>query len=628
MKFYPLSVVQLSDSFWESVQTLIRTVVLPYQWEVLNDRVDGAELSHCIRNFRITAGELTGNHQGVVFQDSDVYKWLEAVAYGLTIRRDAQLEACADEAISIIGRAQGEDGYLNTYYTIRAPQERFLNLTEGHELYCAGHLFEAAVAYFEATGKKELLTIAIRFAECLVRHFQPDNGENRGYPGHPEVELALIRLYKVTGRNDFLALAKYFIDMRGVGKSWKEMELERGGFVKIGDDDDSKLFDMPLTYAQSHLPVREQEKATGHAVRAMYLYSAMADMAKLKDDQELREACQKLFESVTCRQMYVTGGIGSASHGERFTTDYNLPNDSVYAETCASVGLMMFAARMWRLTEDAACYDVWERALYNTVLAGMGKDGEHFFYVNPLAVDPEVNRENPILSHVKILRPRWFGVACCPTNLARTVLSLGGSILAKTAEALYVLTHIDCTMAQGEETLTLTHEGEQYQLRVILPAMTLRLRIPEGFALTCTQGSVINGYLHIAHPGGSGAYSYQLIPEIRMLYAHPRIAHDAGKVCVSYGQAVYCLEEADNGKALCELRLPRNAAFEKISMDWLAKGMVALRTQGFRLSEANWSKAYAEEPPKAIPAVLTFIPYSQWNNRGEGEMCVWVNEAH
>ena len=623
MNNYPLSAVQVHDPFWQGVQTLIREVVLPYQWEILNDRVEGAEPSYCIQNFRIAAGEAAGKHQGAVFQDSDVYKWLEAVAYGLTIHHDAALEACADEAIALIGRAQEANGYLNTFFTIKAPQERFLNLTEGHELYCAGHLFEAAVAYARATGKKKLLDIAERLAECLLAHFQPQRGENRGYPGHPEVELALVRLAEATGRQDFLRLAEYFIDQRGVGKSLRDMELERGGFEKTKDN----LFTMPLTYNQTHQPVREQNKAAGHAVRAMYLYSAMADLAMLNGDRELNEACQRLFENVTQRQMYVTGGIGSAPHGEQFTLDYDLPNDSVYAETCASVGLMMFSARMWRLTRSPACYDTWERALYNTVLAGMGRDGQHFFYVNPLSVNPAVVRENPGLRHVKTERPRWFGVSCCPPNLARTVLSLGASLYAREKDTLYVLSHMASTVKAEGEALELTQEGDAYRLCVSLPPVMLKLRIPEGFSFHMAGGEERDGYYCVAHPGGQAVYHYQMMPQIRVLYADPRIDHDAGKVCVSYGQMVYCLEEADNGKDLCQLQLPRGASFVPEQVVWLPQGMVLLRAQGLRLESKGWEGLYSTEPPQGVPAMLTFIPYSQWNNRGEGEMRVWVNES-
>ena len=626
-----VSSVRIDDPFWKSRQRLIGETVLPYQWEVLNDRVPGAEPSYCMRNFRVAAGREAGVHKGAVFLDSDVYKWIEAVAYSLTIQADSSLEAKADEAIEMINLAQAPDGYLNTYYTTCEPDKRFQNLTEGHELYCAGHLFEAAAAYFEATGKRALLEVAIRFADCLVRFFLPGDGVNRGYPGHPEIELALVRLYQATRNEDYLRLCAYYLDVRGVGESRRDVELAAGGFRKHWGG-----FDLPLTYFQVHAPVREQRKAAGHAVRAMYLYSAMADMACLTGEAALSEACRALFENVVTRQMYVTGGIGSAAHGERFTTDYDLPNDTVYAETCASVGLTMFATRMWKLTRSPACYDVWEKALYNTVLACMGGDGRHFFYVNPLTVDPAIIRENPALHHVRTTRAKWFGVACCPPNMARAVLSIGRSIYALQKDppeggskaALYILTHIDSRLSLDGLHAALSHEGDRFRFAVEAPEIEIRLRIPEGFALRADWGALRDGYLCVRHPGGCAAYAYELSPQLRVLYAHPRIAQDAGKVCLAYGQTVYCLEEADNGPGLCALALPTDSEFERVEMDWLPEGMCAWRTLGVRYSEEGWSGAYAATAPRGEPATLTFVPYSQWNNRGEGEMCVWVSAAH
>lgn len=620
----PLRTVKINDPFWQDTQRLISGVVLPYQWEVLNDRVTDAEPSHCIQNFKIAAGDAQGTHQGAVFQDSDIYKWIEAVAYALMIEESLTLASYADEAIEIIARAQAPDGYLNTYYMICEPDQRFQNLTEGHELYCAGHLFEAAVAYYEATGKRRLLEVAVRLADCLVRFFLPEDGNCRGYPGHPEVELALVKLYQATEIKDYLRLCSYFLESRGQAEGWRDVELARGGFRRHCGD---ALFSAPINYAQDHAPVRLQRKATGHAVRAMYLYSAMADIAYLTEDDELGEACLALYKNTVQCQMYVTGGIGAAAKRECFTSDYDLPNDSAYAETCASVGLMMFSTRMWRLTKDAACYDVWEKALYNTVLAGMGRDGQHFFYVNPLSVNPAVNRENPTLEHVLTSRPKWFGVACCPTNLARCVLSMGRSIYAKTPEALYVLSHIASSVSIEDLSAELARDGESFTLSIDSPAMAIMLRIPDGYELVTGQGSAQDSYMRIEHLGGQVTYRYQLMAKPRVLYAHPRIAQDAGKVCVAYGQRVYCLEEADNGPALCELALPRGAVFEKGKLDWLPEGMFALRTEGVRYCEDGWIGAYSEKAPEAKPAILTFVPYSQWNNRGEGEMCVWVNEA-
>jgi DUF1680 family protein len=282
---------------------------------------------------------------------------------------------------------------------------------------------------------------------------------------------------------------------------------------------------------------------------------------------------------------------------------------------------------MWRLTRSPECYDVWEKALYNTVLACLGRDGQRFFYVNPLAVDPEILRENPALQHVQPSRRRWFGVACCPPNMARCVLSIGRSVYAASEGTLYVLSHIDSELTLPGLRVTLAHDRDDCRLTVDAPATDLLLRIPEGFDFHADQGEARDGYWRIAHGGGPATYTYRLTAKVRVLRAHPRIAQDAGKLCVTYGQRVYCLEQIDNGPALCELGLPADARFEILSMDWLPEGVRALRTRGIRLREEGWTRAYMEKEPEAEPATLTFVPYSQWNNRGEGEMRVWVNEA-
>ncbi len=618
----PLSQVTITDPFWREMQTLLRVKVLPYQYELLCDRVPDAEPSYWLNNFRIAAGLAQGERKGMVFQDSDGYKWLEAVAYALTLERDPALERLADEAIDLIAAAQQPDGYLNTYYTVVCPGERFRNLVEGHELYCAGHLIEAAVAYAEATGKRKLLNVARGVARNLAQWFLPESGEMRGYPGHPEIELALVRLYEATGDEDALRLCRYFLNVRGVGeKTWRAVEDERGGFTPIW----GHLAHFDSSYAQEHQPVRDQRQAAGHAVRAMYLYSAMADLAGLDGDAALKTACEALFEDTARRQMYVTGGIGSCAGGERFSTDYDLPNDTVYAETCASVGLMMFARRMWRLTDDAACFDVWERAL-NTVLAGISRDGERFFYVNPLSVNPAFIAANETLKHVEPVRPRWYGCACCPPNLARCVLSLGQSIYARDESALTVLAHI-ASRATGEGwSAELTREGDACALTLDAPATLLRLRDPEAYRLTCEGAEKRGGYWLIRRPGGRATYRYPLAPKLRVLRADPRIAADAGKVCVSYGPVVYCLEQTDNGADLCELALPADAAFETFVMDWMPTGTLALRATGVRRQADGWRTAYSDQPIAEAPAVLTFVPYFLWNNRGKGEMTVWVNE--
>lgn len=623
MNFVPLTAVTIDDSFWSKQFQLVSNVVLPYMWEILNDRVENAEKSHCIENFRIAADLSTDDFYGVVFVDSDLYKWIEAVSYCLSVEKNPQLEAVCDQAIDLIGKAQQPDGYLNTYFTIVAPQQRWTNLMEGHELYCAGHLIEAGVAYFQATGKHQLLNIARRFADLIDQTF--GKGKKRGYPGHPEVELALIRLYEATGEACYLSLAAYFVNERGTGENLFVEECKKEGHAFIFPD----MAHFAADYFQSHLPVRQQEAAAGHAVRAMYLYSAMADLARLTNDGELTAACEKLFDNTVTRQMYVTGGVGSARLGERFSVDFDLPSDSAYAETCASIGLMFFSARMWLLNQKKSCYDVWEQALYNTVLSGMGRDGQHFFYVNPLEVVPQNVSKNPMLSHVKSQRQKWFGVACCPPNLARILSSMRGYIYALDNKRLYILSHIGSSFETGGLYVKLARKGDDYTLTIDGAPIEIRLRLPENSALDGDLYAVdADGYFTIRHAGGRQQYSYSLKPLIRVLRAHPFVSALGGKLCVQRGLTTYCVEGTDNAVPLSRLRLPEAAAFTEEKAEWLDEDMPVLKAQGYSASAENWDKTlYGDQSSVSAPVEITFIPYSQWGNRGENEMRVWLNES-
>ena len=431
----PLGDIRIEDAFWGKYIRLVKDVILPYQWETLNDNVPDAEPSHCIKNFRIAAGEEKGTFQGAVFQDTDVAKWLEAAAFTLASGgRDEMLESLADETIKLIGKAQCPDGYLNTYYTIQEPDRRWSNLKEGHELYTAGHMIEAAVAYYEATGKDAFLKIVSRFADVICEKFGPDEGQCHGYPGHPEVELALVKLYRATGEKRYLEVSKYFVEQRGVGENYFFQEEKGEKYRQIFPE----FKDYSPAYSQSHLPVREQKTAEGHAVRAVYLYCAMADLAYEYRDESLLDACRTLWDNMVKKRMFITGGIGSSGLLERFTTDYDLPNDCNYSESCASIGLALFGRRMAEITGEAKYMDVAETALYNTVLAGIAMDGRSFFYVNPLEVWPDNCLERTSKEHVKPVRQKWFGVACCPPNIARTLASLGQYLYGKGEDSLYI----------------------------------------------------------------------------------------------------------------------------------------------------------------------------------------------
>jgi hypothetical protein len=622
MEFVQVADVKLNDPTWSRQFALVRDVVLPYMWEILNDRIEHAEKSHCIENFKVAAAKSADKYYGVVFLDTDLYKWIEAVSYCLTVERNAELEMLCDYAIDLIKDAQEPDGYLNTYYTSIAPEKRWTNLMEGHELYCAGHLIEAAVAYFKATGKDTLLRISQKFADLIDRNF--GKGKRRGYPGHPEIELALIRLYEVSHDKKYLNLAGYFLNERGMGENIFVEECNKENHAYIFPE----MAHFKADYFQSQAPVREQCCASGHAVRGMYLYSAMADYARLTDDQDLAAACEKIYENTITRQMYVTGGVGAAKLGERFTSDFDLPADSAYAETCASIGLMLFSSRMWLLNGKKTNYDIWEQALYNTVLSGIGRDGHHFFYVNPLEVVPQTIAHNPTLSHVKTQRQKWFSVACCPPNLARILTSIPGYIYALDGDCLYILSHLGSSFNKGGFYVNLVRKSDEYTLTIEGEPKKIFLRLPENSNMVSDQiKDYKDGYFIIQHTGGKQEYSYSLIPKVRILRAHPSVSAAAGKLCVQRGETVYCAEQVDNATPLSALRLPADAVFSEENVDWLDENMPILKTVGYSESEKNWDQTlYSSQSCVYESRVITLIPYSQWGNRGENEMRVWLTE--
>ena len=453
LKMLDLKNIKIGDNslISEKVNIIIEDT-LKYQWEALNDHVEGAPKSGAINNFRIAAGEISGEYYGRVFQDSDLAKWLEAVSYSLALKNNEELEGLMKEAIDLVVKAQWKDGYLDTYFTINEPTKRWSDLRDKHEMYCAGHMIEAAVANYEVTGDETLLNVARRLADHLCSMFGPEPEKRHAYPGHEEIELALVKLYHATSEKKYLDLAHYFIRERGKAPYYFKIEaLARGGlkaeelfysepfrlsskqlFKKVNLDGLWKP--ERLDYCQAHKPVTEQEEAIGHAVRAMYLYSGMADVAMDAGDDELAEACKRLWNDVINRKMYITGGIGSSSFGEAFTFAYDLPNDLAYTETCASIGLIFLAQRMFKMEQDAKYINVMERALYNTVFAAMASDGKEFFYVNPLEVWPEACHKSEDHKHVKTERQKWYDCACCPPNIARLLIMIPEIKTDKTAK--------------------------------------------------------------------------------------------------------------------------------------------------------------------------------------------------
>lgn len=656
--------VEIDSGLFGRVSKLMREYVIPYQWEILNDRIDmktdhsienfsvaskkGEKEypSHCIANFRIAAGEETGGFYGMVFQDSDLAKWIEAASYSLAAHPDKKLEETVDGAVDLIGRAQQKDGYLNTYFTVQEPGKRFTNLCECHELYCAGHMMEAAVAYYQATGKRKLVDIMMRMAECIGRVLGPrEKGKLPGYPGHEEIELALVKMYRVTGNRDLLELASFFIHERGKKPLYFDEEFEKRNrashfsyiYPPYG------MYSMGRKYEQYHLPIQEQAEFVGHAVRCMYMACGAVDVAAETDDRALLETCKRLCENMADRRVYVTGGIGSTAKGEMFTCDYDLPNDTVYAETCASVGLVFFMQRMLEVEQNSVYADLMERALYNTCLAGMSLDGKHFFYVNPLEVDPVISKNNPDKKHVLPVRPEWFGCACCPPNLARLVTSLGQYLYSTKGNRiymhLYMDNHVSVSVQNRPVSLDVT-TGYPYDGRVFVTASagdySLCLRIPgwsRRFSVRVNDEAVPyameQGYAVLSREwldGDRVELVFDMTP--RRVRANPKVAGDVGKVAIQRGPMVYCLEEADNGPGLQRLYLPEDSELKVVKRPDKLGGIDEITAKGKRESEFGGDVLYSYDRPAAFEdADLTFIPYYSWANRGENEMTVWVHEC-
>lgn len=640
--------VRITDGFWSDYQKLIREVVIPYQYETLHDRVPGVEPSHAIRNFRIAAGEEEGEFDGFVFQDSDLAKWLEAVGYSLIVHPDPELERRADEVIDLVVRAQQPDGYLNTYFTIKEPGKRWTNLTDCHELYCAGHMMEAAAAYYRATGKRKLLDAMCRFADHIAGVFGTGEGQLPGYDGHQEIELALVKLYQATGEEKHLKLAEYFIDQRGAEPSFFVEEWKKRNGLGHWSPTPSKN-PPALSYHQAHQPVREQETAVGHAVRAVYMYTAMADLAAYTGDAALLAACKRLWSNIVNKQMYITGGIGSTHHGEAFTFDYDLPNDTVYAETCASIGLIFFAARMLRLEARSEYADVLERALYNTVIAGMARDGRHFFYVNPLEVWPKASRGNPGKHHIKPVRPGWFSCACCPPNVARLLSSLGEYIYTvgggNTLFAhLYIGGEAEVELG-GVRTLVRMTSGLPWDGRICLelePASPasfgLALRLPGwcGKPQLAVNGRAVDldactrdGYAYVERVWSAGDRVELLLPmEVQLVRSHPQLRANAGRAAIQRGPLVYAVEETDNSSApLSAFVLRKDVPLEARFDEKLLGGAVVIEGQAEVEDASSWGGGlYGTVEKKTVSRPVKALPYYLWGNRGEGEMTVWLRE--
>lgn len=634
--------------FWLRFQNLVRDRVIPYQWKAMNDEIPGAPKSNSVRNFRLAAGRAAGVYEGMVFQDSDLYKWLEAV--GNLAPEPGEIESLqrwVDEVVDLIEAAQLDDGYLNTYFIVNDQSKRWSNLRDAHELYCAGHLIEAAVALAQSGRGDRLLDVARRFADLIDATFGREAGKKPGSPGHEEIELALIKLYRYTGEKKYLERARYFIEERGSTPHFFEREAEAPGFASI-------FGARNLSYYQAHVPLREQREAVGHAVRAMYLYAAAADLAQESKDSELRAACDLLWENVTSRKMYVTGGIGSSWVHESFGPEFDLPNDTAYAETCAAIGLFLFSSRMLRLHHQSKYADVMERCLYNGILSGLALDGESYFYVNPLEVDPRVCDGNPSYEAIKYRRQPWYGCACCPPNIARTLTGLGQHLYHVDGRTLYVdLYHNGTAAVDLEGSHISLRQVTDYpwsgnitlELETAEPTeLTLALRVPEW----CTRAPLVrlagvpvaeapssDGYIllhRVWEPGDRVDLTYPM--EVSRVHADPRVRADFGKVAIQRGPIVYCLEEVDNGSGLFSVRLPEDADLAAVERPDLLGGIVTVTATGEVTTTGEpHGRPYGfgdlkarSAGPKTKSTPLLFIPYFAWANRSPGEMIVWIRE--
>ena len=575
------SQVKIEDSFWSPRLERHRTATLP----VCIDQIENQ--TGRIRNFE-NAAKGRGEHSGIYFDDSDVYKALEGMAYSLQIHPDPELEAKCDEWIDKFAAAQQPDGYINTFFTLTGLENRWDNMDK-HEMYCAGHMTEAAVAYYYATGKRKLLEVSMKMADHMMSVFGPD--KRHWVPGHEEIELALVKLYEATGEKKYLDFAGWLLDQRGHGY---------GSHGKL---------DRPWNalYYQDDVPVRELSTIAGHAVRAMYLYCGMADVAAYTGDTGLTDALDRLWDHVVLKNMYITGGIGQSARNEGITEDYDLPNLSAYCETCASVGMVFWNWRMNQFTGDAKYADVMERSMYNGALAGINLAGNLFFYVNPLESLGDHHRQE------------WYGCACCPSQICRFLPSIGNYIYGVSDEALWVNLYMGNTasMKVNGKDVTVTQETKypwEGAVRLTLGLKgsvktQVRLRIPgwcKQYAVSvngkAVEPAVDKGYAVLDGKWKDGdVIDLALDMPVEVVEADPRVKEDVGKRAVQRGPLVYCIEEADN-----------QTDFDAITIQ----------------PEAPWEAAFDADLLSGVVKVTdgstTYIPYYAWDNREAGKMKVWI----
>ena len=630
----PFTDVHLTDAFWAPRLEINRTVTIPHIFKE-------SEQTGRVKNFELAGAALGGAADGKYcsrfpFDDSDVYKIIEAASYALATHTDPELATYVDGLIANIAAAQEPDGYLYAARTIGGPppqpwlgKERWSHLYMSHELYNLGHLYEAAAAHYQATKKKNLLAVAVKSADLVAREFGP--GKRTNPPGHEEIEIGLVKLYRVTGTRKYLDLAKFFIDARGKTEGRIPFQLDGKEELLYGE------------YAQDHKPFVEQTEAVGHAVRAGYLYAGAADVAALTGDAAYVAALEKIWADMAGTKLYITGGIGAAGGWEGYGPAYRLPNASAYAETCANIATFLWNSRMLRLSLDAKYADVMERILYNGVLSGISLSGDRFFYPNPLA------------SFGQHERVPWFSCACCPPNVARILTSVPGYFYAAAKDEVYVNLYAQGTgkmkvAGTDLELVQTTDYPWKFDVKIeVKPAreaeFTLALRIP-GWALN--QPVPTDLYTYLDAPHGDRATlkvngedvqvprelnkGYALIKRtwkagdvvelsmpmpVRRVVAHDAVEADRGRVAVERGPLVYCAEWTDNEGKVSNFVLPDGAALAAESRPDLLGGVVVIKGE---------AEAVVEKAGKVVSEkkALTLIPYYAWANRGKGEMTVWL----
>jgi len=617
-----LDEVTIDGGFWAQRQAVNRESALSHGFGML-------EAAGNFDNLRIAAGRAKGAYRGPVFMDSDVYKWLEAAAYEVARVPSDVLGVAIATTVDLVEAAQADDGYLNSYYQVAEPGRRWTDFAHGHELYCAGHLFQAAVAHRRATGEERLLRVARRFADYLVSMFGPKT--RQATPGHPEIEMALVELYRETAERRYLDLARFFVDERGHG--W----LGPGRYNSSA-------------YYQDRVPVREAAEVEGHAVRALYLTTGLADLYLETDEAALLQALGRQWRDLVGYKLYVTGGVGSRHLAEALGQPYELPNDLAYCETCAAIASIMWNWRMLLATGESQFADLIERTLYNAVLGSVSLDGTRYFYVNPLSS----NGQPEHLSRGGCRRKEWHRVACCPPNIMRLFASLGHYVATRDSTGLQIHQYMDARivaeLALGR-TLAVRMAGTfPWDGRIRLTVedgsaapWALSIRIPswcDGAAGVQVNGAAVNaavasnGYLRLDRMWVAGdVVEIELPMKSRLIEAHPRIESTRGCVAIERGPLVYCLEQRDHPSLrLDDLEIDASAPLASRWQQDLLDGVIVIRGTGFEVDTTSWDRQLYRpiRPGDSLPrkrADLTAIPYFAWANRDPGAMHVWIPRA-